>query len=189
MSRFYVATTLANSRRAALVAEYLEIAGHEITFPWWNHVAYSPEAITAEFLEGIGDAEMAGVLAADVVIALTPAGRGTLCEVGMALGAKIPVIVHCETGVTWLPGATSCSFLFLQRGIRRSRGVLSNAVNIRSLVELAGIAHECGVNTPQYGHAAGVLASLKKADALDALPPYYDARHGLLGTIKREGSV
>ncbi len=81
--RFYIATRLENAAQHLQVARILTAAGWELTYNWTVHgsVKREGEARIAE----VAMAEAAGIAAADIVIVLLPGGRGTHCELGMAI--------------------------------------------------------------------------------------------------------
>tara|TARA_Y100000034_G_scaffold136791_1_gene215803 strand:- start:1470 stop:1868 length:399 start_codon:yes stop_codon:yes gene_type:complete len=91
--RFYIASRLADELYAKEIASVLKGRGHEQTYDWTAHgsMQHSPDkwADTAA-------AELAGVAAADVVVVVTPGGRGTHVELGAALALGKKVLI-------WIP--------------------------------------------------------------------------------------
>lgn len=80
-AKFYVASTLTNADQAKIVINRLIDFGHEVTYDWTLHgQAFDPEAMSK-----IAEAELQGVVNADVLVVLWPGGRGTHVEMGAAL--------------------------------------------------------------------------------------------------------
>jgi len=69
--KFYIASSLKNIENVRQVAESFKARGFQHTYDWTTHW---PRKIS-------------GVLAADVVIVMIPAGKGSHVELGIALGA------------------------------------------------------------------------------------------------------
>ena len=95
--KFYVASSLANYEQVRDLSLLLKKAGWEHTFDW---TVYCPAQRTnAEILKTIGTKEYEGIKQADVVVVLTPQGRGTHVELGMAiaLNKKIYLCHHNNT--------------------------------------------------------------------------------------------
>lgn len=97
--RFYVASKIENRENVAKLVKTLTLRGHKCTYDWSVHgsVQAEPEkwAPTAE-------AEVRGVLDADLTVVLLPGGRGTHVEIGLALasidpGRRALVLVGPET--------------------------------------------------------------------------------------------
>lgn len=84
--KFYIATTLDNWCVHNLVRDILSKQGHEITYDWTIHGPAWPKGL--DFVREIALNECSGVLHADFVVVLLPAGRGTHVELGMAIALK-----------------------------------------------------------------------------------------------------
>lgn len=81
--KFYIASSLKNYQKVRELARLLKSAGWEHTYDW---TLYCPEnEIDLETLKSIGEKEYEGIKQADVVIILTPQGRGTHTELGIAI--------------------------------------------------------------------------------------------------------
>lgn len=81
--KFYIASSLKNYQKVRELARLLKNAGWEHTYDW---TLYCPEKeIDLETLKSIGEKEYEGIKQADVVIILTPQGRGTHTELGIAI--------------------------------------------------------------------------------------------------------
>ena len=110
--RFYIASRLENHAQAKRLASLLTQFGWEHTYDWTVHGAVKETDM--ETLKAVGQKEYDGVKHADVVIVLTPQGRGTHVELGMAIAFnKIIYICHeddkyfrCDDNTSafyWLP--------------------------------------------------------------------------------------
>ena len=100
--KFYIAGKLENADNVRRVRDALVAAGHVITYDWTVHgnvrIA-DDEAVTLADVERIYDvaqAEIDGVLDAEVVVAMLPGGRGTHVEIGIGIGAGRSIVFHCE---------------------------------------------------------------------------------------------
>lgn len=87
----YVASRLENARRVREVQGQLVAWGHRITYDWTTHGSVQDDG--AARIRVVAEMEAEGVTSSDVVVALLPGGRGTHCEIGMAIGAGVPVIL------------------------------------------------------------------------------------------------
>lgn len=95
--KYYLATRVENWFAANEIADALNGAGWFQTYRWTGHgkngnVEHLGDGIKREVAEN----EVNGVLAADVLIVLAPGGRGTHCEVGVALGSNKPIFIWAE---------------------------------------------------------------------------------------------
>ena len=159
--KFYVATTLTNAPRAALVAAQLEAAGHTITYPWWTHGAIGHAGVGA--LITVAQLELRGVLEADGLIVLLPGKRGSHVELGAALGAGKPVIIFDEPGGAFKADDGTCAF-YWHPNVHQLRGDLSIPTNMAILVHQAQVVVEeqrAGrLGRGAYGHAAAIASRL-----------------------------
>lgn len=93
--KFYIASKLENYEQVRSLADLLKKAGWEHTYDWTAHGAVKEADV--ETLKSIGQKEFEGVKSADVVIVLTPQGRGTHVELGMAAAlGKAIYIAHAD---------------------------------------------------------------------------------------------
>ena len=96
--RIYVASAWAERIRACQVMYQLRAAGHTITYDWTQQ----EQETTAQAL-----ADYRGVVTADVLVFVAEkpytSGGGAICEMGIALGAEIPVFLMGD-------GADRCIF-------------------------------------------------------------------------------
>lgn len=89
MSKFYIATSLDNVPQHHAIRDILVAEGHECTYDWTVHGAV--QALGREVISRTSEVECKGVAAADFVVVILPGGRGTHCELGMALALGVPV--------------------------------------------------------------------------------------------------
>jgi|GEM_PF-181155 Nucleoside 2-deoxyribosyltransferase. len=110
--KFYIASKLENYEQVQRLANLLKQSGWEHTYDWTVHG--SIKSPNLETLKSIGQNEYDGVKNADIVIVLTPQGRGTHVELGIAIALnKIVYICHeddtyfqCDYNTSafyWLP--------------------------------------------------------------------------------------
>jgi nucleoside 2-deoxyribosyltransferase len=81
--KFYIASKLENYEQVKYLAGKLKSAGWIHTYDWTVHGSVKGTSIKT--LAETGKMEYNGVKEADVVIILTPQGRGTHTEFGMAI--------------------------------------------------------------------------------------------------------
>ncbi len=110
--KFYIASKLENHEQVKKLAYILKQNKWEHTFDWTVH--NSIKEVDFETIKVVGQHEFEGVKNADIVIVLTPQGRGTHVELGMAIALnKIVYICHhddtffkCDDNTStfyWLP--------------------------------------------------------------------------------------
>ncbi|MGI6665127.1 MAG: nucleoside 2-deoxyribosyltransferase [Christensenellaceae bacterium] len=110
--KFYIASKLKNHKQVQYLAQKLKAAGWHQTFDWTNYLSAKP--MDERSFMSLGQKEVDGVKNADVVIVLTPQGRGTHVELGMAIAlGKIIYLCHtddayfkCDNNTSsfyWLP--------------------------------------------------------------------------------------
>ncbi len=95
--KFYIASSLKNYKQVRDLSCLLKKAGWEHTYDW---TTLCPEQETGiEKLKTIGEKEFDGIKQSDVVIILTPEGRGTHTELGIsiALNKKVYLCHHDDT--------------------------------------------------------------------------------------------
>jgi isopentenyldiphosphate isomerase len=91
--KFYIASKLENFEQVQDLSNLLKSFGWEHTYDWTKHGSVKESNV--ETLKRIGQQEFDGVNNADIVIVLTPQGRGTHVELGMAIAMnKIVYICH-----------------------------------------------------------------------------------------------
>jgi len=115
--KFYIASKLENYEQVQSLAKKLKDAGWVHTYDWTVHGLVKSKS--EEILRLTGLNEFNGIKNADIVIILTPQGRGTHTEFGMAiaLGKKIYL---CHTDNTYFKCDDNTSaFYWLPQVIRR----------------------------------------------------------------------
>lgn len=114
--KFYIASKLGNYGQVRKLSGILKSAGWVHTYDWtadWIQHS-STKAVDCKTLEAIALNEYNGVKEADVVIVLTPEGRGTHTEFGMAIALNKKVYIchiddtyfKCDDNTSsfyWLP--------------------------------------------------------------------------------------
>ena len=114
--KFYIASKLENYDQVRYLANKLKSAGWTHTYDWTIHGSVKEKDI--DTLKDVGQKEFNGVREADIVIVLTPQGRGTHTEFGMAiaLGKKI-FLCHTDSAYFLCDDNTS-AFYWLPNVIR-----------------------------------------------------------------------
>jgi nucleoside 2-deoxyribosyltransferase len=92
--KFYIASKLENFAQVQSLSEKLKSAGWTHTYDWTAHGSVKESNI--ELLKEVGQKEFDGVKNADVVIVLTPQGRRTHTELGMAIALNEKIYL-CHT--------------------------------------------------------------------------------------------
>lgn len=87
--KFYIASKFENHEQVQALAGKLKAAGWTHTYDWTVHGSVKETDI--DLLKDVGQKECNAVREADIIIVLTPQGRGTHTEFGMAvaLGKKV----------------------------------------------------------------------------------------------------
>jgi len=105
MRSFYVATGLERAEEAKALSIELEALGFTQTYDWAAHG--SVQAQGPEKIREVAVAEVDGVQAADLFVALLPGGRGTHTELGVALAAALSSgFAHYEKKMLMIVGPT-----------------------------------------------------------------------------------
>jgi nucleoside 2-deoxyribosyltransferase len=118
--KFYIASRLENYAQVQAIAEKLKAAGWVHTYDWTNDwkKQSSVKSTDAETLKSVSTKEFKGVSDADVVIVLTPQGRGTHTEFGMAIALNKTVFL-CHSDNTYFKcDDNTSSFYYLPQVIR-----------------------------------------------------------------------
>lgn len=87
--KVYIAAAYANREIAATLGSLLPV---DITYPWWVNDQADEEHQEAQ-LRALGPIEEQAIRDADLLIALLPARVGGYIELGIALGAGVPVAI------------------------------------------------------------------------------------------------
>lgn len=88
--KFYIASSFQNIESVKYVSEVLKNKGYIHTYDWTKN----ERALTIEKLQAIGQEEKNGVLNADILVVLLPAGKGSHIEFGIALGQGKKVFLY-----------------------------------------------------------------------------------------------
>lgn len=93
-ARVYIASRLERWFGVRRLRDALLKRGVAVTYDWTVHgsVQHLGEARIAE----VAEAEARGVIDADLVVVLLPGGRGTHTELGIAIGAEVPVVLVAD---------------------------------------------------------------------------------------------
>lgn len=92
--KFYIASKLENCEQVQYLRDRLKEYGWIHTYDWTQHG--SVKSISTEKLREVALKELQGIVDADIVIMLTPQGRGTHVELGMALALNKNVFIWHE---------------------------------------------------------------------------------------------
>ena len=94
MPKFYAASRTENWYLTDTIADALTAKGWIHTYRWTRHGSVGKEQ--HERKAEIALLETNGVKDADVLIVFGPGGRGTHCEIGIALGANKPIFLWAK---------------------------------------------------------------------------------------------
>lgn len=106
-NKIYIATTLTNAKAANQMRDALIADAWELTYDWTVHGSVQNDG--ADRIREVAINEAVGVMSADAVVAILPGGRGTHAEIGIAIGAKIPVVLFAAKEAMLQNGVT-CAF-------------------------------------------------------------------------------
>jgi hypothetical protein len=140
--KYYIATRLERHADHNIVRDALAAKGNQITYDWTVHgpVWRSGE----DRIREVSQLETQGVLDADVVIVLLPGGRGTHAELGMALAAGKPVILHSEDPAPFGATPETCAFYHHPLCVRVTDQDLAHVAFYARQFEPLGEARRCG---------------------------------------------
>ena len=124
--KYYIATRLENHGEHNRLRDLLKLAGHECTYDWTQSGSVTGDL---QRISEIAQLEIAGVLSADFVIALWPAGRGTHVEIGAAIARGIPVLFVSDVPEHHEACRGTCAFYHHPR-VRRFRSI-SELIKLR----------------------------------------------------------
>jgi phosphopantothenate synthetase len=124
--KFYIASSLRNVNNVRSVARILKSRGFIQTYDWTTHT--NVDSISK--LREIGHEEVSGVLDADVVIVMMPAGKGSHVELGIALGTKKKIYLYSSTHEINDIGTTS-TFYHLEE-VEQCIGSMEDLISIVS---------------------------------------------------------
>lgn len=129
--KIYIGTKLENHTAHRAVHRIINSMGHELTYDWTLHGPVWTEGLPR--IREIARAEAEGVKAADLCVILWPGGRGTHVELGIALGAGVPVILLSEVPGHHAAAPETCAFYHHPGVIARVWGFLELRDQIRKL--------------------------------------------------------
>lgn len=96
--KFYIGSGLKNYKLVRYYAKKLEENGWSHAYDWTKHIGN--DATMEELIE-YSQLEQQGIVDAEVVIIVTPAGRGTHIELGMALALQKKIFLCAATQETF----------------------------------------------------------------------------------------
>ena len=108
---FYISSRLGNIDQVRHVATHLKSNGWIQTCDWTNFDLSSED--NPDSLRSIGEREYDGVKAADIVIVITPQGRGTHIELGMAIALEKRVYIYHIDDSFFRCDDNTCAFYWL----------------------------------------------------------------------------
>lgn len=85
MFKIYIASSLHNSQRVAYFRDLFRIHNIEITYDWTTHGQVTSPRLLKEF----GEAELKGVLDADLLFMVQPGRNGSHVELGIMIACAI----------------------------------------------------------------------------------------------------
>jgi nucleoside 2-deoxyribosyltransferase len=106
--KVYIATRLERHRDHNAVRDLLARFGHELTYDWTVHGPVWRDGLAR--IREVSQLEARGVLGADLVSVLLPGGRGTHTELGMAIAAGKPVLLHSFDPMPFEAVPETCAF-------------------------------------------------------------------------------
>lgn len=121
--KYYVASSFRNIDTVRLVASCLNEKGYFQTYDWTQN----QPANTLKDLKQIGEEEKNAVLESDFIIVLSPAGKGSHIEFGIALGVGKPIYLYSEQNDI-LDFETTSTFYHV-KGVKTFVGDLSSFIN------------------------------------------------------------
>lgn len=124
---FYISSSLNNMDQVRHVAGLLKSNGWIYTCDWTNFNV--PSEDNPASLRMIGEIECDGVQAADIVIVLTPQGRGTPIELGMAIALGKRVYIYHRDDTYFQCDDHTCAFYWLPQ-VKQLTGNIDTAVEV-----------------------------------------------------------
>ncbi|GGP11932.1 MULTISPECIES: group-specific protein [Oceanobacillus] len=90
--KYYAASSFRNISNVRLLTSALNEKGFTQTYDWTKN----QHAATIKDLADIGEKEKQAVQDSDFLVVLSPAGKGSHIELGIALGQGKPIYLHSE---------------------------------------------------------------------------------------------
>lgn len=125
--KFYLSSRLTNREQVRYVADRLKAKGWIHTCDWTNFDAPSEDA--PDGLRIIGEREWEGVKAAELILVLTPQGRGTHIELGMGIGLGKRVYLYHEDDSYFKQDEHTCAFYWLPQ-VKQLTGTIDSAIEV-----------------------------------------------------------
>ncbi|TCI26187.1 group-specific protein [Exiguobacterium sp. SH5S4] len=88
--KFYIGSDFYNINHVRQLRDHFIEQGHTHTYDW----TMNERAATIEDLRDIGAKEFEAIRTSDFVVILLPAGKSSHVELGIALGADVPLFIH-----------------------------------------------------------------------------------------------
>ncbi|MEY8348059.1 group-specific protein [Bacillus cereus] len=121
--KYYISSSFGNMHTVRSVASSLHEKGFVQTYDWTKN----QRANTLNDLMEIGEQEKQAILDSDFLIVLSPAGKGSHIEFGIALGVGKPIYLYSEhTNI--LDFATTSTFYHV-KGVQTFVGELSSFID------------------------------------------------------------
>ena len=114
--KFYIASKFENHEQVQSLAGKLKAAGWTHTYDWTVHGSVKETDI--DLLKDVGQKECNAVREADIIIVLTPQGRGTHTEFGMALALDKKVYLCHADNTYFLCDDNTSAFYWLPNVIQ-----------------------------------------------------------------------
>ncbi len=114
--KFYIASKFENHEQVQTLAGKLKAAGWTHTYDWTVHGSVKETDI--DLLKDVGQKECNAVREADIIIVLTPQGRGTHTEFGMALALDKKVYLCHADNTYFLCDDNTSAFYWLPNVIQ-----------------------------------------------------------------------
>jgi nucleoside 2-deoxyribosyltransferase len=117
--KFYIASKLENYRQVRELSGLLKAAGWTHNYDWTTHGSVKEDSV--DILAEIGQKEYEGVRDADILIVLTPQGRGTHTEFGIAIGLGKEIYLCHSDDTYFKPDDNTSAFYWLPQ-VKQFRG-------------------------------------------------------------------
>ena len=122
---FYIGSRLGNYKQVQSLANKLKSAGWTHTFDWTQD---STASLSEETLKVISQQEADGIKSADIFIMLTPQGRGTHTELGMAIALEKKIYV-CHLDDKYFKNDENTSAFYWHPQVKRLVGDIDDIFN------------------------------------------------------------
>ena len=124
---FYISSRLINMDQVRHMASLLKDNGWTQTCDWTNFDLSSED--NPDSLRIIGERECDGVKAADIVIVITPQGRGTHIELGMAIALGKRVYIYHIDDSYFKCDDNTCAFYWLPQ-VKQLTGKIDTVIDV-----------------------------------------------------------